>query len=121
MGFRDRDDRDGGGRDGGGRDGGGRGRGGDRDDKRERGGGGGGRGRSRQRPAVDLTFDYKDPDTLRQFVTEHGKIIPARVSRLSAKQQRDLKVQIKRARSLALIPVSTKHFNYEEMGSRGRN
>ncbi|MBK9294159.1 MAG: 30S ribosomal protein S18 [Oligoflexia bacterium] len=106
MAFRDRDNKDRSDRGD---------RGGDRGD---RDGGFKPRGRSRARPAVDLTFDYKDPDTLRQFITEHGRIIPSRVSRLSAKQQRDLKTQIKRARMLALLPVGTKHFNYEEMGSR---
>jgi ribosomal protein S18 len=76
---------------------------------------------------VDLVFDYKDPESLRPFVTEHGKIIPSRVSRLSAKQQRSLKTHIKRARSLALLPVGTNYTNYEEhqggyrgdRGSRG--
>ncbi len=106
-----------------------RGRRGDRDRGDREGGGGGDRGgqgggfkgggrRGRARPAVDLVFDYKDPDTLRQFITEHGKIIPSRVSRLSAKQQRSLKVHIKRARSLALLPVSDKHINYEEQSFR---
>ncbi len=109
-------DRSAGGRDGGGRDGGGR------DGGDEKGGGfrGGGR-RGRPRPAVDLVFDYKDPESLRPFVTEHGKIIPARVSRLSAKQQRSLKVHIKRARTLALLPVGTKYINYEEQQSSYRD
>lgn len=103
---------------------------GDRGDRGERGGRGsddgekggfrGGGRRGKARPAVDLTFDYKDPDTLRQFITEHGKIIPSRVSRLSAKQQRSLKTHIKRARTLALMPVGTKHVNYEEFSSRPR-
>lgn len=52
----------------------------------------------------DLTFDYKDPDALRRYLTEGGKIVPRRVSRLNAKQQRALATAIKRARSLALLP-----------------
>ena len=105
------------------RDGGGRG--GDRDrGDRDAGASGGFRGggrRGRPRPAVDLVFDYKDPESLRPFITEHGKIIPSRVSRLSAKQQRSLKVHIKRARSLALLPVGTKYINYEEHQSSYRD
>ncbi len=63
-------------------------------------------GRRRPRPAPDLVFDYKEVDVLRQFVTEQGKIVPARVSRLSAKQQRDLAVAVKRARQVALLPYN---------------
>ena len=64
-------------------------------------------GRSRRpRPPADMRFDYKDPEMLRQFITETGKIVPRRISRLSAKQQRQLTVEIKRARILALLPFS---------------
>lgn len=49
-------------------------------------------------------IDYKDVDLLRKFVTERGKILPRRISGLTAKQQRDLTVAIKRARMLALLP-----------------
>ena len=48
-------------------------------------------------------IDYKDIDTLRDFVTETGKIIPARITGTSAKYQRQLTTAIKRARFLALI------------------
>jgi small subunit ribosomal protein S18 len=49
-------------------------------------------------------IDYKDVDLLRKFVTERGKILPRRITGLTAKQQRDLTVAIKRARTLALLP-----------------
>ena len=48
--------------------------------------------------------DYKDVETLKQFVTERGKIIPRRISGVSASAQKKLKVAIKRARHMALIP-----------------
>ena len=45
-------------------------------------------------------FDYKDVNTLKQFITETGKIIPARVTGVSASNQRKLTKNIKIARSL---------------------
>ncbi|HEY9889006.1 MAG TPA: 30S ribosomal protein S18 [Candidatus Obscuribacterales bacterium] len=50
------------------------------------------------------TIDYKDVDLLRKFITERGKILPRRISGLTAKQQRDLTTAIKRARMIALLP-----------------
>ncbi|NJM46844.1 MAG: 30S ribosomal protein S18 [Alkalinema sp. RU_4_3] len=49
-------------------------------------------------------IDYKDVDLLRKFITERGKILPRRITGLTARQQRDLTVAIKRARILALLP-----------------
>lgn len=49
-------------------------------------------------------IDYKDVDLLRKFITERGKILPRRISGLTAKQQRDLTTAIKRARMVALLP-----------------
>ncbi|MBW4699372.1 MAG: 30S ribosomal protein S18 [Aphanocapsa lilacina HA4352-LM1] len=49
-------------------------------------------------------IDYKEVDLLRKFITERGKILPRRITGLTAKQQRDLTVAIKRARLLALLP-----------------
>ncbi|NEQ46361.1 MAG: 30S ribosomal protein S18 [Leptolyngbya sp. SIOISBB] len=49
-------------------------------------------------------IDYKDVDLLRKFITERGKILPRRISGLTAKQQRDLTTAVKRARMLALLP-----------------
>ncbi len=51
----------------------------------------------------DLT-DYKDPARLKRFLTERGKIRPRRITGLSAKQQRQISLSIKRARHLALLP-----------------
>jgi len=50
----------------------------------------------------DVTIDYKDPKTLRNFVTERGKIIPRRIYGTCAKHQRELTEAVKRARQLAL-------------------
>lgn len=49
-------------------------------------------------------IDYKDVDLLRKFITERGKILPRRITGLTAKQQRALTRSIKRARILALLP-----------------
>lgn len=48
--------------------------------------------------------DYKDPARLKRFLTERGKILPRRITGLSAKQQRQVALAIKRARHLALLP-----------------
>jgi small subunit ribosomal protein S18 len=53
-------------------------------------------------------IDYKDVDLLRKFITERGKILPRRITGLTAKQQRDLTQAIKRARILALLPFINK-------------
>ncbi len=58
----------------------------------------------RPRPAKDMIFDHKDVEMLSQFTTPGGKIVAARVSRLNAKQQRQLATAVKRARQLALLP-----------------
>jgi small subunit ribosomal protein S18 len=71
--------------------------------------------RRRSRPPVDLVFDYKDIETLRQFITEGGRIVAARISRLSRGQQRRLAVEIKRARQLALLPISDRHRSYRDL------
>lgn len=49
-------------------------------------------------------IDYKDVDTLSQFVTERGKIIPRRITGVSLRHQRMLTQAIKRARYMALLP-----------------
>ncbi len=48
--------------------------------------------------------DYKDEKLLQRFLTERGKILPSRLSGISARHQRQLSVAIKRARYLALLP-----------------
>jgi small subunit ribosomal protein S18 len=53
-------------------------------------------------------IDYKDVDLLRKFITDRGKILPRRVTGLTAQQQRDLTTAIKRARIIALLPFINK-------------
>ncbi len=48
-------------------------------------------------------IDYKDVRTLSRYVSERGKIVPSRITAVSAKKQRELARAIKRARNLALI------------------
>jgi small subunit ribosomal protein S18 len=54
-------------------------------------------------------IDYKDIDTLRDFISENGKIIPARLTGTRAIYQRQLNTAIKRARFLAMVPYSDQH------------
>lgn len=54
-------------------------------------------------------IDYKDIETLKSYVTEVGKIVPARITGTSAYYQRQLATAIKRARFLALMPYSDQH------------
>lgn len=54
----------------------------------------------------EMSIDYKDPKTLRDFVTERGKIIPRRIYGTCASHQRQLCEAIKRARQIALLPYS---------------
>ncbi|MEC9376347.1 MAG: 30S ribosomal protein S18 [Pseudomonadota bacterium] len=51
-------------------------------------------------------IDYKDIDTLRNYITETGKIVPSRITGTKAYYQRQLTTAIKRARFLALLPYS---------------
>mgnify|MGYP001823706703 CR=1 FL=1 len=54
----------------------------------------------------DVRIDYKDPQSLRYFVTERGKIVPQRISGTCAKHQREVTRAIKRARLIALLPFT---------------
>jgi small subunit ribosomal protein S18 len=53
-------------------------------------------------------IDYKDVRLLQGFVSERGKIVPSRITSVSAKKQRELAQAIKRARHLGLLPSSGK-------------
>ena len=53
---------------------------------------------------TSLVINYKDPKSLKYFLTERGKIIPRRISGSCAKHQRALTHAIKRARTIALLP-----------------
>lgn len=54
-------------------------------------------------------IDYKDIATLRNYVSETGKIVPSRITGTKARYQRQLATAIKRARFLALLPYSDSH------------
>lgn len=54
----------------------------------------------------NLKIDYKDARSLKYFITERGKIIPRRISGNCARHQRILTEAIKRARNIALLPVT---------------
>jgi small subunit ribosomal protein S18 len=54
-------------------------------------------------------IDYKDINTLQNYLTETGKIVPSRLSGTKARYQRQLATAIKRARFLALIPYCDSH------------
>ena len=51
---------------------------------------------------------YTDIDTLSQYITEQGKILPRRITGLNAKKQKEVTKNIKRARILSLLPFSNK-------------
>lgn len=70
----------------------------------------GGRGRRRRMdgPAIQL-LNYKDVGTLSKFMTEEGKILPRRTTRVTAGFQRNLGRAVKRARFVALIPYVSEH------------
>jgi len=53
--------------------------------------------------------DYKDVDTLKDFIQENGKIMPARLTGTKAHYQRQVDTAIKRARYLALLPYTDLH------------
>ena len=98
---------------GGGREGG---RGGDREGGRGRDGDGDGARRPFFRRKKTCPFsgdntpkiDYKDVKLLQRFISERGKIVPARITAVSNKKQRILANAIKRARFMALLPYVVK-------------
>ncbi|MCC5958373.1 MULTISPECIES: 30S ribosomal protein S18 [Rhodobacterales] len=53
-------------------------------------------------------IDYKDTRLLQRYISERGKIVPSRITAVSAKKQRELARAIKRARFLALLPYAVK-------------
>ena len=60
--------------------------------------------RRRSRVEVGQVIDYKDHELLRKFMTERGKIVPSRFVGTTAKQQRQIKRAIRRARVMGLLP-----------------
>ena len=53
-------------------------------------------------------IDYKDTKLLQRYISERGKIVPSRITAVSAKKQRELANAIKRARFIALLPYAVK-------------
>jgi len=53
-----------------------------------------------------LKIDYKEPEILKEFITERGKILPRRITGVCSRHQRKLSVAIKKARILALLPFT---------------
>lgn len=78
------------------------------DDFEERGEGRRGARRKRVSPLADpnVVIDYKNPQLLKHFLTDRGKVVPARITGVSARQQRSITKAIKRARLLALLPYT---------------
>ncbi len=78
------------------------------------GGGGGRRPFFRRRKSCPFSgpnapkIDYKDVKLMQRFISERGKIVPSRITAVSAKRQRELTRAIKRARYLALLPYLIK-------------
>ena len=54
----------------------------------------------------NVAIDYKDPQTLKHFITDRGKIIPRRISGNCAKHQRKISTAVKRSRMIALMPFA---------------
>ena len=63
----------------------------------------------------DVKIDYKDPELLRKFITDRGKIIPSRITGTCSYHQRQLARAIKRARIMALLPFTTVNDYKREM------
>ena len=66
-----------------------------------------GASRARSRTPTRRKIDYKDIKLLQRFVSERGKIVPRRITAVTAKEQRQLAQAVKRARELALLPYVT--------------
>ena len=71
-----------------------------------------GRGKYRQEFSGDYHFDYKDPVSLSRFISDGGKITPARISKLSIAQQKGVAAAVRKARNLALLPSGTDAYDY---------
>jgi small subunit ribosomal protein S18 len=54
----------------------------------------------------NYVLDYKNPDQLKKFINEKGKILPRRATGCCAKHQRDITLAVKRCRQIALLPYS---------------
>lgn len=61
----------------------------------------------RRQADPNLTFDYKDTEVLRQFLTDRGRIRARAVTGLSPQQQRQLATAVRNAREMALLPFGS--------------
>ena len=61
-------------------------------------------------PEAQMQIDYKNAQFLKSYLTERGKILPSRISGNSCKWQRRLAKQIKRARTMALLPYTSPRY-----------
>ncbi len=61
----------------------------------------------RSDPKLAEQLDYKNPELLRRFISDRGRIAPRRITGVSAYFQRKLAREIKRARSIALLPYGS--------------
>jgi len=59
-------------------------------------------------PQLAAELDYKNPDLLKRYVTDRGRIVPRRISGVCAFYQRRLATEIKRARAIGLLPYAAK-------------
>ena len=55
----------------------------------------------------DLVLDYKNAEQLKKFINDKGKILPRRATGACAKHQRDITLEVKRARHIAVLPYTT--------------
>jgi small subunit ribosomal protein S18 len=67
----------------------------------------GSKGKYRAEFSGDQLFDYRDPVAIQRFISDAGKITPARISKLSISQQKQVSAAVKKARNLALLPSGT--------------
>ena len=66
----------------------------------------------------NFELDYKNPEQLRKFINDKGKILPRRTTGACAKHQRDITLAVKRARHIAILPYATKdEYKMAKMGS----
>lgn len=77
-------------------------------DRDDRGGEGGFRRRRVSRLYTEMggKVDYRDAQSLKYFISERGKIVPRRISKVSAKDQRRITRALKRARAVGLVPFT---------------
>lgn len=67
----------------------------------------GSKGKYRAEFGGDQLFDYRDPVAMQRFISDAGKITPARISKLSIAQQKKVAAAVKKSRNLALLPSGT--------------